>query len=386
MSPRPLSVIVLPTLDCNAACDYCFEEKAAVSLSLERVPLLAERLLDHMQAQGVAEARVYWQGGEVSLLGPAWFERAHQAMGERAERRGLSFRHELQTNLLAWDERWRRLVLSMFGGSLGTSMDHPNHHRRTRGGSTQDYDAAWRRNVRRAMDDGIQVGVIAVAHAGTLDAGAARFYDFFVDEVGLCDLQLNTPFPGGPARGLWPGEPLDVAELARFTLDLMDLWMERGRERGVRLAPFEALVDRFRGRPSTLPCIWQQCCADEFFAVGPAGSVALCDCWVASHPEASFGNLFGETSLTTLLEASPARREFLRRPETLLAEGECASCRHLQLCHGGCPVRSQAATGTALARDPYCALYLAMFDRAQQHAGAETQRQLGLISGAREVS
>lgn len=378
--PRPLSVILLPTLDCNAACDYCFETKRAVSLPLERVPLLADRLLDHMEARGVVEARVYWQGGEVTLLGPEWFEHANEMMRERAERRGLAFRHELQTNLLVWGPDWRRLVKSMFGGALGTSMDYPNRFRRTRGGSVEAYDTAWRRNVRRALDDGVHVGTIAVAHAGSLEAGGARFYDFFVEEIGLRDLQVNTPFPGGPARGLWPGEPVDVADLTRFCVELMDHWVERGRGRGVQLGPFDALIDRFRGRPSTLPCVWQECCADEFLAIAPAGGVALCDCWVASYPEESFGNVFAAAPLGVQLETSPARRRSLLRPETIAADERCAACRYLHLCHGGCPVRTHSARGTALARDPYCELYLGLFERAEQHAAAEAGRERG-VSG-----
>ncbi len=383
MPPRPQSVILIPTLDCNAACDYCFEAKRPVSLALEEVPRLADRLLDHMEATGVAEAHVYWQGGEVTLLGPAWLERAHAAMSERAARRGLSFRHELQTNLLAWGPEWRDLVRTMFGNSLGTSMDHPNLHRRTRGGSTAAYDALWRRHVRQALDDGVKVGVIAVAHAATVELGAAPFYEFFVDLVGLRDVQVNTPFPGGPARALWPGTPVGVERLARFGVELMDLWMERGRVHGVRLSPFDALVDRFRGRGSTLPCIWQECCADEFLAVDPAGGVALCDCWAASYPEQSFGNLFAGPSLTALLAESPVRRRFLQRPEAIVADHGCADCRHLRTCHGGCPVRTHAALGTPLARDPYCALYLALFDRAEWHAREEARRELTGEPGGR---
>lgn len=80
MTVAPLSLILLPTLDCNVACDYCFERKAPIRLSLNDVPRLTTSILDHMVATGALDAEVYWQGGEALLLGPAWFAFAHASM------------------------------------------------------------------------------------------------------------------------------------------------------------------------------------------------------------------------------------------------------------------------------------------------------------------
>ena len=90
VSGRPLSLILLPTLDCNVACDYCFEEKARLSLSRDQLGKVTNAILDHMAAQGTTRAELYWQGGEVLLLGPAWFEHAHASMARAAAERGLS--------------------------------------------------------------------------------------------------------------------------------------------------------------------------------------------------------------------------------------------------------------------------------------------------------
>jgi sulfatase maturation enzyme AslB (radical SAM superfamily) len=47
---------------------------------------------------------------------------------------------------------------------------------------------------------------------------------------------------------------------------------------------------------------------------------------------------------------------------------DCASCPHLSLCHGGCPVRTLAAKGTTLAKDPYCEAYKVVFTRCRELA------------------
>lgn len=362
---RALNVVLLPTLGCNAACDYCFEEKTDLRLPLDDLPRLTARLLDHLEERGSTEAHLYWQGGEALLMGLGWFERAHDLMGAAAAERGLAFHHHLQTNLVGYTPAWNGLFRTMFGGAVGSSMDFPNVHRRLRDGSLPGYDAVWARAIRELREAGIHVGVIAVAHAASVATGPGAFYDFFTGTAGLTDFQVNTPFPGGPGR---EAGVVDTAALSGFLLGLLDVWNERGRGRGVRLGPFDALIDAFSGRPSQLPCFWQPNCADEFVSIDARGNVALCDCWVTSYPEHRFGNVFGPAGLGELLAGSPARRAFLERPGRLVESEDCLACPHLSLCHGGCPVRTFTVKGTILAKDPYCEVYKALFARTRELA------------------
>ena len=42
--------------------------------------------------------------------------------------------------------------------------------------------------------------------------------------------------------------------------------------------------------------------------------------------------------------------------------------------HGGCPVRAYAITGKFFVKDPYCAVYKAMFSRLEAHATRHRMR------------
>jgi radical SAM protein with 4Fe4S-binding SPASM domain len=366
MSGRPLSLIVVPTLDCNVACDYCFEHKRPVRLSLADVPRLTASILDHMERTRASAAEVYWQGGEALLLGPAWFTSAHAAMAAAAAARGRVFRHYLQSNLIGYGDHWNPVIRRMFGGAVGTSMDFPNDHRRLKNGSTAEYTEVWLDAVGNARAAGLTVSVIAVVHRGSLAAGADAFLDFFTEVAGVDDLQVNLPFPGGPGEG---GETLDPVRLSSFLTALIGRWAAHDRQRGLRLAPFNELVNHFVGRPARLPCIWQPNCANEFISIDARGDVALCDCWVTSYPEYAFGNALRGTSLAELLGASDARRALLERPARLMDLDDCGSCPHLSLCHGGCPVRTFASKGTILAKDPYCEVYKSVFETCRDLAG-----------------
>ncbi len=376
MSGRVFSVILLPTSDCNVACDYCFERKEPHRLSLALLPLLTRRLLDHLEHEGIRDCEVYWQGGEAMIMGPAWFVAAGELMDKAAAERDRRFIHYLQTNLIGYSEAWNDVMAKMFQGSLGTSMDYPNQHRKLFKGGTEAYTRLWTRKLKDAQAAGIKVGVIAVLHRGSLAAGPERFYRYFTEELGLTNFQVNTPFPGGPAAEVEGAFQLDSGELAEFLSGLFDIWIEQGFEAGVSLGPFDALIDHFTGRPARLPCIWKENCSNQFISVDAKGTVAQCDCWVTSYPESFFGNIFREPDLTRMLRTSPARRQFVERPKYLVENEDCLSCRYLSICHGGCPVRTYSALGTMLAKDPYCEVYKAVFARAETHGRALARRSL----------
>jgi uncharacterized protein len=373
---RVFSVILLPTSDCNVACEYCFERKEPHRLSLALLPLLTRRLLDHLEHEGIEECEIYWQGGEAMIMGPAWFIDAGQLMDRAAAVKGRRFTHYLQTNLIGYSEAWNEVIRTMFQGSLGTSMDYPNRHRKLFKGGAEAYTRLWTRKLREAQAADIEVGVIAVLHQGSLEAGPESFYRYFTEELGLNNFQVNTPFPGGPAADVEGAFQLDMKELAGFLSGLFDIWMERGYDSGVSLGPFDALIDHFTGRPARLPCIWKENCSNQFISVDSKGTVAQCDCWVTSYPESFFGNIFREPDLTRMLRTSPARREFVERPKRLVEDEDCLSCRYLSICHGGCPVRTYSALGTMMAKDPYCEVYKAVFGRAETHGRTISRRRL----------
>ena len=367
MNGNHFSLILLSTNQCNAACDYCFEDKTRDRLNLEQLRLIVEKVLDHMDALEIEALTIHWQGGEAMLLPPAWYERAFAWIQDAAAARGKRIDHGLQTNMLAYGPKWNGLIAEMFGNSVSTSLDYPNLHRMVAGRGPEHYDAIWARKVRQARAAGIDVKVISVPNRATLEIGAQRFYEHLVEDLGVTDFQINTPFPGGETNDVKRGMTLDVAGLARFHCDLADVWLERDRHDEVRIGPFDQLLNYFTHRDALLPCIWGQNCADEFISIDARGHVAQCDCWVTSYPDHHFGNIFECHSLSELLTDSPARQRFRERPVKLM-QGDCIECDYLTLCHGGCPVRTYTVNGSLFEKDPYCHLYKSLFQHMEQRA------------------
>jgi uncharacterized protein len=360
MSARTFSLILLPTLQCNADCDYCFEDKTNDRLSLEGLQILIEKVLDHLVAKAVGALTIHWQGGEVMTLPPAWFDAAHRLIGTAAAERGVVVTHGLQTNMIGYGPRWNEVIREMFDNQVGTSVDYPNLYRHRHGKDAADYDRILTENIRQARAAGIEVRAIAVPNAQTLAIGAERFYGYFVDTLGLRSFQVNTPFPGGTANAAKREMPLDSAALTRFFVDLAEVWLARGDRDGVRVGPFDELLSVFLDAPAVLPCIWTDDCANHILCIDARGNVAQCDCWVASYPDYWFGNLFEAESLDSLLAENPVRERFHQRPMALVAR-DCIDCDYLALCHGGCPVRTFSVQGTLFEKDPHCELYRSLF-------------------------
>jgi len=362
------SLILLPTNKCNVACEYCFEDKTNDFMSLEQLSVVIDKLLDHMERKAIAALTIYWQGGEVMLLPPHWFARAYELIHKAATARGKHVQHSLQSNMIGYSHKWNQIIVDMFGNSVGTSMDFPNLYRKAKGRTPEEYTTLWARNVRAAREAGIEVGVISIPNKETLRLGAERFYSYFVDELQVTDFQVNTSFSGGEATAAKRESLLDLDGLSKFFVDLARVWVERGYEQGVKLGPFDELMNQFSGDAACLPCIWQQNCADEFVSIDAKGHVAQCDCWVTSYPDYWFGNIFDNVSFTELLQKSKARQQFQARPEKLMQSETCAGCDYLSVCHGGCPVRTYAITGQFFAKDPYCQVYKALFSTMEELA------------------
>jgi len=380
MISDPLSLILLPTLRCNARCDYCFENKSGSVLSLEQLVVILSKVLDHMDENDIAALNIHWQGGEVMTLPPEWFSRAHDIILETSEKRKKEVRNFIQSNMIGYSWTWNDILREMFGNSVGTSMDFPNLHRKLPTGGAKGYDDLLLRNIREAQDADIRLGVIAVPNEETFRIGARQFYHYYTEALGIADFQVNTPFPGGFSSRSKKGYPLDTDELTRFFIDLIEVWMADGCEKGIRLGPFEKLVDYFTEGDRGLVCIWRSNCADEFFCVDPGGYASQCDCWAASYPQFRFGNIFACDNLSEMLKTSAARRRFLDRPGVLVQQESCRECPHLSLCHGGCPVRAYTVFGNLFAADPYCETYKAVFSRLEAVSSELAMRRAGRIS------
>jgi len=360
-----LNLIMLGTTRCNADCRYCFVQKEPATMDAGDLGRIFRAVEEYAAEHDADRLYFFWQGGEAMLLGPDWYRRMHDLAGRVFGRRQVQ--HHIQTNMLAYDDSWGRVINEVFGGSVSTSMDFPNIHRRL-GGSCEAYSRGFLAAVRRARDDGIVVRAISVLNAETGARGARAFYDHCFKESGFKDIQINFPYYLGASADFPAGMRPQLSPLCVFFEELIDIVVAEAQADGVEVSPISEMIKYFGGnREDPASCIWSTDCTRDFACIGPRGDVSLCDCWVAGMDKWREGNVL-KTPLGRIL-AGPVRKRLAGRPASLY-RSECGECRYLSVCHGGCPLRAEAFHGDFRRPDHYCPVYQAIFARVESAVAA----------------
>jgi len=344
---------------CNLDCTYCFylakDRLAGGPGSGHMSDDVLERFVRDYIASVTADEVVFsWQGGEPTLLGIPFFEKA-VALQRRYAKPGQRIENDLQTNGTLLDEDWARF-LKRHRFLVGLSIDGPRDvhdaYRLTkRGEPTFDTVVAAAQLLRRF---GVPFNTLTCVSR----CNAARpldVYRFLRRELGSTYLQFipiveysgfeatapqrwdadRLPVVGTPRAK--PDHPLSVVTpwsvdadaYGYFLCKVWDEWL--ARDVGKVLVNFcETLVAQHMGLPSQV-CVWSELCG-KGVAIEHDGSVYACDHYV--YPEFRLGNL-RERSLGDMVFAPEQVRFGYAKSEALPAY--CRACEYLSDCWGECP-------------------------------------------------
>lgn len=338
---------------CDLACSYCYYRSAELPGSggitigdglLERV---TREYLDY-----VADTRTAsfgWQGGEPTLAGRVFFERA-VALQARLARPGTVISNDLQTHGATLDDDWARLFAD-YRFLVGVSLDGPQeihdsvrkdrHGRGTHLRVMRGVEALARRGVDRN----------ALAVVGPHNVGSAgEIFDFYVfagfehvQIVPQMSFQATTPMAA-------PSYAVSAERYGDFLAKLFDRWWSGGYPT-ISVSVFDVLIEAALGRSGSL-CLHSDRC-DGGLVIDRDGSAYPCDFYI--DDEHRLGRL-GEVSLSSVANGE-ARSRFAGRKTPLPLD--CSRCPWRDLCRGGCP-RNRAAGGS----DVMCLAYRRLFEHA----------------------
>ncbi len=370
MIAKHLSLVLIPTLNCNADCKYCYEVKDdATIMSLDQFEMILEKVGDYIIDQGVFQLTINWHGGEAFTIDPGWYMRAFDIINKFCNKRKLFVDNHLQTNLLGYNKKWNEVIYEMFDNQIGSSLDFPNLFRKTRNGSPGCFNKIWEKKFNEAMSNDIDVSVIAIPNIETFKIGASAFYSYFVNKIGLKNIQINTLIPGNSSNVMGHLGLLEENNLfGSFYAELLDIWVKNSENDDVHLSPFKQMIDYFSyKKDNNLPCIWQHDCSKHILSIDPKGNVSQCACWVTSYPEFRYGNILESNDLSEIMKSN-IRDRFKQRPAQIIENDDCVDCDYLAICHGGCHVRAYSAYKSSQKKDPYCESYKMMFDYTKKIA------------------
>ncbi len=364
MAPAPVHVMAKPRgAVCNLDCSYCYY-LAKEQLYGGDDPVMSDEVLEaftrqYLEANPAVEVTFAWQGGEPTLLGVGFFERAVQlqARHRRPKQRVVN---SLQTNGLLLDDEWGSF-LAEHDFLVGISVDGPDRchdaYRRNKGGGATlgrvlGGVAALRRH-------GVRYNALTCVHRSNV-ARPLDVYRFLRDEVGATFIQfIPIVTRDDPLRaqigGRLIGESLRGREYGDFLIAIFDEWARRDIGR-VYVQTFDTALANWSGHSHGL-CVFEETCGRSM-VLEYNGDLFACDHFV--EPRYRMGNLL-EQPLTELMQA-PAQAKFGRDKRDLLP-ARCIACRYRFACHGGCPKNRLAVSpGDDPPLNHLCESYLAFFE------------------------
>lgn len=331
---------------CNLRCAYCFYVEKEADLCADNAPVVMsdatlERFVrDYIASQPGAEVPFAWQGGEPTLCGIDFFEKAFEL--QRRYAAGKHVTNAFQTNGVLIDADWaaffrRHNVL------VGLSIDGPetahDRYRRDRGGHPTF--SRVMRAVEHLRSHAVEFNAMACVHAGNQHQ-PLEVYRFLRDHVSrfIQFIPVVERHDASDARRLvTPDVPLEAAPVdgfsvsprgfGRFLCAVFDEWVRRDVGR-VFVQQFDVALETWVGAPSSL-CSHAETCG-RALALEHNGDLYSCDHYV--FPAYRLGNIH-DAPLWELARQERQRRFGEAKRDALPAA--CRECPVLFACRGGCP-------------------------------------------------
>jgi len=332
---KPLnSVLVKPAgPDCNLDCTYCFYLKKSKLFPETKQHRMSEETLEIMikqiMEQGERHVSFGWQGGEPTLMGLPFFEKA--VYFQKKYGRGQTVGNGLQTNGLLLDENWARF-LRKYQFLVGLSLDGPKHihdaYRLRKGGR-----GSWQTVVDHAkmlLDHGVQVNALTV-----LTDYSAQFpeeiYQFH-KSLGLNFMQFIPCVERDPND---PGKAADFSltpeRYGQFLVQLFDLWLAdfKNGQPITSIRYFDSVFHTYVGLQPPECTLLPEC--GVYVVIEHNGNVYSCDFYVEN--DWYLGNVHTDR-LADMLNSTRQKQFGLVKRKL---PKECQQCKWLTHCWGGCP-------------------------------------------------
>ena len=320
---------------------------------------MTAEILTEMIRQLLSQAGEYvgigWQGGEPTLMGLPFFQKAVGLMMHfgRNQRVGNSF----QTNGLLINKKWAAF-LKQHDFLVGLSLDGPEHihnrYRLIRGGG-----GTWATVVDKAklmLDAGVSVNALSVVTDYSADFSEEIYA--FLKGTGLNFMQFIPCVEFNPqAPGTMRPYSVTPEKFGSFLCNIFDLWMKdfvNGKPT-TSIRFFDSLFFRYVGFSPPECTLLERC--GNYLVVEHNGDVYSCDFFV--EPRWRLGNI--KTDRLDRLFNSKKQRAFGAMKQKLASE--CRSCQWLTYCTGGC-TRHRTGTPQSLKTSYLCKAYEIFFNHA----------------------
>ncbi|MCY3711766.1 MAG: anaerobic sulfatase maturase [Gemmatimonadetes bacterium] len=322
---------------CNLDCKYCYflakEDLYPGSGFRMSDDLLEEYTRQYIEAQQVPEVTFAWQGGEPTLMGLEFFQKAVEFQ-KKFQKPDTRIYNSLQTNGTLLDADWCRFFHEN-DFLIGLSLDGPkalhDAYRVDKGGKPT-FDAVMGAAEMMQVHE-VEFNILTTVHAANAEY-PVEVYRFMRDVVKTRFLQFIPIVERDNDTGYQEGNEVTKRSVTgkqygRFLIRIFDEWVRRDVGK-MYVQIFDVSLAAWSGQSPGL-CIFMETCGDAL-ALEHNGDLYACDHYV--EPDYLLGNITEIPMMEMVL--SEQQRTFGQAKLDTLPQ-YCLSCDVRFICNGGCP-------------------------------------------------
>lgn len=325
---KSFSLLIKPvSADCNLRCEYCFYIDHLQTV--EKKPRMSDSTLEtmiasYMQTNQNNKYAFGWQGGEPTLLGLTFWEKAVELQTKYAPP-GAVISNGLQTNgTLITDEMARFFAEYRF--LLGVSLDGPPYlhdfYRKTIG-HTPTHSLVMR-GIERLRKHKVEFNILTLVNNKTVKK-ASEVYQYLKEN----DFYYHQYIPCVEFDKTGNLEPYSITgeEWGDFFCELFEQWIKSDINK-VSIRLFDSIINYLVYGTYSVCYMGSDCC--QYFVVEYDGSVYPCDFFV--RKDLLLGNV-KTNNWDDFINSSKYHSFGAQKTEW---NNECKNCPFLNMCHGDC--------------------------------------------------
>jgi len=327
----PFTIMAFPVGPvCNLQCKYCYYlEKASLYPETSdfrmKEETLEEFIRQYIEAQPGPVVQFAWQGGEPTLRGLDFYEKAVE-LQKKYLPRGWQCRNAFQTNGILLNDEWCEFFKEndfLVGLSLdGPAWIHDIYRKDKKSNPTHE---GVLRGLHLLQKHSVEYNVLCVVHKANVEH-PLEVYRFFKAE-GVAFIQF-IPLVEHIGGGKVSPRSVSGEEYGRFLIEIFDEWVLKDIG-DIFIQIFEETIGAWAGYRASL-CIFSEICG-RAPVMEHNGDLYSCDHFV--YPEYKLGNI-REDSIKNLVNSPQQKRFGFSKKDTL--PKVCRKCNVRFICNGGC--------------------------------------------------
>ena len=319
-SREELSLTISPTMGCNFACPYCFENKDGSVMS----DAVAEALLKFIKnsLNGTKKIHVVWFGGEPLLAQKRIWELSEKII-EIATNYNIEYSAYMISNTYLADndvaKKMKQYKIEGIQTTIDGLADFHNKRRFLKTDINKDTFSTILKNVKTLVENGIKVNIRI--NVDKTNVNQAELLIDYLASHGFNDVKISIGqiLPITDTCSNITDDCLSTEEFSEWTNKFYGILRKNGFE----------VYDKYPFYPVPR-CNY--CSSDHInsFYVLPNGNI--CKCWDEIDTDI-VGNVFD--GIGTTLETEYSLSKWMN--SSFLEDEECMGCKYLPICMGGCP-------------------------------------------------